>query len=274
MERYLDLARYPIHKPDCSFARSLVASCQHDYNTLGMFNLPGFVLTEVVRECIAGIQPLLDAASFVHCRDHNIYFDDGFSELDPDHPALSILHTENRKICADQFTENLITKIYEWRPLIDFIAAVLEKPQLHTMDDPLARINVMEYSAGQVLNWHFDRAEFTTTLLLQNATSGGEFQYRADLRSDEDPNYDGVGLMLAGQDDQVKTVPLIPGTLNVFQGRNSAHRITPVSGIKSRIIAVFSYYETPGAAFSNKERMYFYGRIGKQVGRFNERLSV
>ncbi len=262
MERYLDLARYPLHRPDCSSTQSLAASCQRDYSELGMFNLPELVSTDALRECIAGIRPLLDTDSYVHCRDHNIYFDDGFSELDFDHPALSKLHTENRKICADQLTDNLITKIYEWQPLINFIATVLEKPQLHTMDDPLARINVMEYSAGQILNWHFDRAEFTTTLLLQNASSGGEFQYRAELRSDEDPNYDGVGLMLAGQDDQVKTLSLNPGTLNVFQGRNSAHRITPVSGTESRIIAVFAYYETPSAAFSDDERLYFYGRTG------------
>ncbi len=262
MERYLDLVRYPLHKPDCHSTQSLVMSCQRDYNELGMFNLPGLVLTDAVKACIAGIRPLLDTDFYIHRRDHNIYFDDEFRELDSDHVALSKLHTENRKICADQFTDNLITKIYEWQPLIDFIATVLEKPQLHTMDDPLARINVMEYSAGQVLNWHFDRAEFTTTLLLQNATSGGEFQYRADLRSDEDPNYDGVGLMLTGQDDHVKTLSLFPGTLNVFQGRNSAHRITPVSGAESRIIAVFAYYEIPGAAFSDDERLYFYGRAG------------
>lgn len=263
MERYLDLVRYPLHEPKCSFTQSLVASCRHDYYELGMFNLPGLVLTDAVKECIAGIRPLLDSDSFVHCRDHNIYFDDDFRELDSNHPALSILHTENRKICADQFTDNLITQIYEWPPLINFIATVLEKPQLHTMADPLARINVMEYSAGQALNWHFDRAEFTTTLLLQNAASGGEFQYRADLRSDEDPNYDGIGLMLAGRDERVQTLPLIPGTLNVFQGRNSAHRITPVSGNMSRIIAVFAYYETPSATFSDEEKLYFYGRTGK-----------
>jgi hypothetical protein len=43
------------------------------------------------------------------------------------------------------------------------------------MADPLARLNAMAYGEGQGLNWHFDRAEFTTTLLLQ--APAGEYPY-------------------------------------------------------------------------------------------------
>jgi hypothetical protein len=50
------------------------------------------------------------------------------------------------------------------------------------------------------------------------------------------------------------------GTLNVFRGKNTAHRVTPVAGPVDRIIAVFSYYETPGVRFSDEERIGFYGR--------------
>ena len=263
MDRYLDLIRYPLHKPECEVTRLLIENCRRDYNTKGMFSLSELVLVDAVRKSVGDMRPLLETDAYIHCRDHNIYFDDNFSDLDANHPALHVLHTENRKLCADQIADNLITQIYEWQPLIDFIAAVLCKSELHTMNDPLARINVMEYSEGQVLNWHFDRAEFTTTLLLQTASVGGQFQYRSNLRSDEEPNYGGVGRMLSGRDDEVKTLPLEPGTLNVFQGRNSAHRITPVAGNRSRIIAVFSYYETPKAEFSDEERLYFYGRTGK-----------
>ena len=52
------------------------------------------------------------------------------------------------------------------------------------------------------------------------------------------------------------------GTLNVFKGRNTAHRVTPVDGDRARIIAVFSYYETPDVTFSDAERVGFYGRRG------------
>ena len=61
----------------------------------------------------------------------------------------------------------------------------------------------------------------------------------------------------------MQTLPLAPGTLNVFKGRNTAHRVTAVDGGRARIIAVFSYYETPEFTFSETERLGFYGRTGE-----------
>jgi hypothetical protein len=51
------------------------------------------------------------------------------------------------------------------------------------------------------------------------------------------------------------------GTLNVFRGKNTAHRVTPVEGEHKRIIAVFSYYEKAGVQFSEEEQIGFYGRV-------------
>ena len=145
-------------------------------------------------------------------------------------------------------------------PLIDFLATAMDKPRLYPMADPLARINVMAYRTGEALNWHFDRAEFTTTLLLQAPVAGGRFEYRRGLRSAADPNYEGVGRLLAGEDRDVRILALAPGTLNVFKGRNTAHRVSPVEGERPRVIAVFSYYETPDVSFCDEERLGFYGR--------------
>ncbi len=131
---------------------------------------------------------------------------------------------------------------------------------LHLMEDPLAKVNVIAYRAGEALNWHFDRSQFTTTLLIQAPESGGEFQYRSDLRSDADPNYEGVARLLRGEDDAIRTLPVEPGTLNVFKGRNTLHRISPPVGARARIVAIFSYYDRPGILFSAEERLGFYGR--------------
>ena len=166
--------------------------------------------------------------------------------------VFSRFTTINRTICGDQVPGSLIARIYEWQPLIDFLAAAMDKPRLYPMADPLGRINVMCYRAGERLNWHFDRVEFTTTMLLQAPVSGGEFQYRSGLRSDTDPNYDGVARLPAGED----------GTLNVFRGKNTAHRVTTVEGGHARIIAVFSYNEAADVAFSDAERLGFCGRTG------------
>jgi hypothetical protein len=50
------------------------------------------------------------------------------------------------------------------------------------------------------------------------------------------------------------------GTLNLFKGKNTIHRVTPVAGDRNRLMAVFSYYPRPDVLFSPDERIGFYGR--------------
>ena len=118
----------------------------------------------------------------------------------------------------------------------------------------------MAYRDGEALNWLFDRSEFTTTLLLQAPEAGGDFVYRSDLRTDDNPNYEGVGRLLSGDDPEVKTLKLAAGTLNVFRGKNTAHKVSTVKGARERIIAVFSYFDRPGVVFSKEDQIGFYGR--------------
>jgi hypothetical protein len=180
--------------------------------------------------------------------------------LADDHPALKRFQTSNNTLCSDQLQGSIVHKIYVWEPLQRFLADVMGKPSLYPMADPLAAFNVMRYEEGQALNWHFDRSEFTVTLLLQAPDEGGVFEYRNDLRTSDDPNYDGVAKLLEGQDPKMQQMTVVPGTLNVFRGVNTPHRVTPVKGSKARMIAVLTYYEEPGAMFTETEQRGFYGR--------------
>jgi len=260
MQHLLDLDRYPLHDVLSESGQALIETCRRDLAKNGMFNLAGFVRPRALAQCVTELRPILGDRAFTHRRYHNIYFKDEIAGLASDHPALRRFETTNQTICADQMANSLICRIYEWPPFVDFLAAVMDKKRLYPMADPLARVNVMSYRADEALNWHFDRSEFTTTLLLQSPAAGGEFQYRSDLRSEGDPNYNGVARLVAGECDAVRTLLLKPGTLNVFKGKNTAHRVTPVVGDRERIIAVFSYYERPGVQFSENERLGFYGR--------------
>jgi hypothetical protein len=260
VEDMIDLAAYPLHELESARGRDLVARCQADLAETGMFNLEGFVWPLALAEAVADLQLLVEEASFLHRRRHNAYFLKTVDGLAPGHSALREFDTAHRTVCADQFSGNPLCRLYEWPQLIAFIARVMEQPELHTMADPLARLNVMTYCAGQGLGWHFDRSPFTTTLLLQAPTEGGMFEYRTALRSEDDPNYDGVGRLLAGQDEQLRSMPVRAGTLNLFKGRNTIHRVTPVSGDRDRVIAVFSYYPRPDVLFTPEERIGFYGR--------------
>jgi len=260
MKDILDLDRYPLDRPESAAARALVRRCREELAAEGMYNLPGFLREEVVARCASALQPRLDSESFEHRRRHNVYFLRAVEGLSPDHPALRQVETVHHTLCADQIGDSPIAQVYAWEPLRAFLAATMDMPKLHMMDDPLAAANVIAYRAGETLNWHFDRSQFTTTLLIQAPEVGGEFQYRNNLRADGDPNYEGVARLLRGEDPEMRTLPVSPGTLNVFRGRNTLHRVSPPSGSRDRIIAVFSYYDRPGVTFSAEERMGFYGR--------------
>ncbi len=260
MHTSLDLERYPLDRPGTPAYLALVARCRADLAREGMFNLEGLVRPAVIRAAAAELAPLAASSSYTHARTHNVYFLERVEGLDDSHPALRKFRTINHTLCDDQLTHTFVHRLYEWQPLADFIAGVLEIPRLYLMEDPLARANVMEYRPGEALNWHFDRARYTTTLLIQAAAAGGEFQYCSELRADGRPNYDEVGRVLAGETNRIRVNPLTAGTLNLFAGKNALHRVSTVAGARSRLIAVFSYYDRPGVLFSDKERLGFYGR--------------
>ena len=260
MHTIINLDRFPIHRLDSPEGIELIHACQQNLENHGMFNLEEFLLPKAVEQTVAQLKPVLASSAFLHHRDHNIYFKKSIPGLDDNHPALAQRRTSNHTICADQFSDSLLIKLYEYPGFANFLAKVMGKDHLYTMDDPLARVNVMAYTEGQTLNWHFDRSEFTTTLLLQSPDKGGEFEYRTGLRTDNNPNYDGVARLLMNEDDELKRLRLKAGTLNVFKGKNTAHRVTTVKGDKERIITVFSYYQQPGVVFSKEEQIGFYGR--------------
>ncbi len=260
MRNILDLDRYPLDTPGTPAWNALVEKCRADLVENGMFNLEGFVRPEALVRTIAELRPVLDTLSFTHKRLHNIYFKKEIAGLGADHAALRLTQTINHTVCYDQIPNSVPAWIYEWPCFIVFLAATLQKETLFPMRDALARLNVMEYRDGEALNWHFDRSEFTTTILLQASEEGGDFVYRSDLRSDDNPNYDGVAKLLEGGDDQVKTLKLAAGTLNVFRGKNTAHKVSTVKGNRERIITVFSYFDRPGVKFTSEEQMGFYGR--------------
>ena len=256
----LDLDRYPIDQPDAPEYRRLVAGCRRAMAADGMFNLDGFVRPAAIDRAVEELEPLMGSVSFTHQRGHNIYFKERVDGVPPDHGALQRFHTVNHTLCGDQLQDTVVRGIYEYPPITVFLAQVMNQPRLYLMDDPLARFNVLEYRAGEALNWHFDRSLFTVTLLIQPAFEGGEFEYRSDLRTDSDPNFAGVAAVLRGADRSIRVNPLAAGTLNVFAGKNTLHRITPVRGTQNRQVAVLSYYDRPGVTFDRTERIGFYGR--------------
>ena len=259
MRDIINLEQYALDQPEAQAYVALVKQAKSDLAAEGMFNLPGFLTDEARAACVQQLLPRFANDAFRHARSHNIYFRNDIADLPQDHPALVQRETVNSTLCGDQLTDTVLDQLYSWPPFAAFLAEVMERPALYPMQDPLARLNAMAYGDGEALNWHFDRSEFTTTLLLQSPDSGGEFEYLSALRSDTNPNYQGIADLLEGRLNS-QVAQLSAGTLNVFRGKYTAHRVTPSRGANPRMIAVFSYFEQPGVMFSAKEQLGFYGR--------------
>lgn len=260
MEHILDLETYPLGRPESPAYETLVAGCRARLAAEGMFELPGFLKPGATRAAAKAAAPAMAAESHRHARFHNVYFRDSVEGLTDDHPAMAKVETVNHTLCADQLEGNPILDLYEWQPFADFLAAVMGKDALYRMDDPMARVNIQASRDGEALNWHFDRSEFTTTILLQAPDEGGELEYRKDLRDTGAPNHDGIAAVLRGEDPQVRKVRLQAGALNVFRGVNTLHRVARVKGPTDRMVAIFSFFDRPGVIMTKKEQVGFYGR--------------
>ncbi len=157
----------------------------------------------------------------------------------------------------------VVVHLCEWPILAAFPGATMDRPAPSTTDDPLARLKAMSCGAGDTLKRHFDRSEFTTTPLLDAPEAGGEFEYLTDPPQATDATCGGGARLLRGKDPDRKRRAVSPGTLNIFRGRNTAHRMAPVQRAQPRIISVFSFHERLGLRFTADARPGFQGRVAR-----------
>ena len=135
MKQLIDLDQYPLHELDSVAGQDLVARCVSDLESKGMFTLTGFMRREVIDGMLPELLEKFNQESFSHSRWHNIYFDDEIDSVAADHPALARVETINHTLCGDQLAEPL-RQVYFWSGLTDFLARVMQIPNLYPMDDP------------------------------------------------------------------------------------------------------------------------------------------
>ena len=131
---------------------------------------------------------------------------------------------------------------------------------LYRSADPLDALEIVIFGDGDELGWHFDRSEFSVTVMCQQAEAGGHFDYYPGLRNAHNENYPAVQKILHGHRDGVIRLPSSPGTLAVFRGQHALHRATPVHGPRPRINSVLTYGERPGMKLNELTQKLFYGR--------------
>ncbi len=257
---YIDLHRYPIHQP--GHARdAVVAAARAAIDADGCAVLKGFVrgdrLADLVEECDR-------TAPFGHRNFSrtNPYFTVDRDDLPTSHPLRRFDDRSNAFVPADHFGDDSILRaIYDWPAFAPFIQEVLGEASFHPYADPLADVIVNLAEEGGGFPWHFDTNNFTVTLAIQNAERGGDFEYSPHLRSAADENYAGVERVLDDDRSLIRTLRLEPGDLQIFKGRYSLHRVTPLEGARLRYVAIFSYVEEPGMVGQPERTRQLYGRV-------------
>lgn len=236
--------------------------CQKKIDENGVLTLPKFLNEQVIKYLVEEGSAAQHKAFYSNST-HNVYLTKNNPDYDDKHVFNRQVVSSKGCITDDQISENSPLKtLYQSNIFRDFLAKVLNEQKLYEYEDPMSSINVHYASEGQELGWHFDNSSFAITLLLQAPEAGGSFEYIKDFRDSEagEMNFEGVESLLDGI-KKPEFLKVEPGTLVLFRGKNSIHRVTPTRGNKTRMLVVLAYNTKPGVSLSKSAQMTFFGRV-------------
>lgn len=260
----VNLSRYPIDDIRSAESVACVDQCRQEFLETGLCALPNFIKPEALSGLATEANAVADRAYF--CKSsHNAYLTDNDSSLPEDDVARRQEQTFVGSVAYDRIGEDSsLRRLYLWDPLLRFIGAVLGKPELYRLADPLGACSINVFVDGGEHGWHFDEAEFSVTLMLQQPDNGGAFEYVAGIRGldDEKTLLDNI---LNGDRTGVDQLPFTPGTLLIFGGHRTIHRVTRVRGSVPRLVPVLCFSEVSNHANSETVRKLFWGRTGTEA---------
>ncbi len=254
----IDTARYPLDAPD-----AFVASAREGLRTDGVAILEGFLRAEVVEAIVGECDTLAPQAnhSVVMSTPYLGLPEDGYAE---DHPRRAEVRASLAAVAYDLLpAESLLRSLYESDAFMELVRRMLGRDVLHRYADPLGALNVAVMRDDDELGWHFDMTDFVVSIALQSSDEGGDFEAATRVRSAADESYPAVAEVLAGRSgpSSVSSVPMRPGTLMLFEGRYSMHRVTPIRGDVPRYVALLAYDTKPDTDSSELLKLVRYGRL-------------
>jgi hypothetical protein len=257
---WIDLARYPLLELGSARTLRVVAEAERDLAHVGMAVLPGFLKGEVLDALAAECDALAKLGHFSEVRG-TPYIDLPDLAQPDGHPRRTLGRSALSAVAYDRFpATSRLRALYEWDPLLEFVRVLLGRERLFRYADPLGALNLVVMREGDELAWHFDQTDFVVSVAIQSSEAGGEFECVPLIRSASDERYDVVRQVLSGETKPI-TVPMTPGTLMLFEGRRSIHRVSPIHGARPRYVALLAYDTKSGTDSSDLLKRVRYGRL-------------
>jgi hypothetical protein len=252
---------YPISTPGPQ-RDAILSRVRSEIELRGCAVLKGFLTPAGIAAAVAEAASVADKGHRSYSRT-NAYFTKDDPSLTVTDPRRRFFDRSNAFIPADNFlSDGVVRTVFDSEGLDTFIRECLQEPegQFFRYADPLADVIVNAAWEGNGFPWHFDTNNYTVTLALQNADSGGAFEYAPMIRSSDNENFDEVVKVLDGTSDKVISLKLEPGDLQLFKGRYSLHRVAPLAGATPRYVAIFSYVQEQGMVGSVERTQQLYGK--------------
>lgn len=258
----VSLDKYPIDRLDSAAGKDLIEQCKQQIRSDGVFSLPGFLTPQGLADCLSLAHAIAPLAYRSNDRHNPIFSRDNHSSLPVQHPWRHYETKQLSYVANDAIPpDSILQQLFDWSAISNFVAATLGYDRLYPLSDPLGALSINMLDHGDHLGWHFDTNDFIVALPLQTAAQGGLYEYCPYIWDRESPDWQSVTDTMNGDRQLVKSLPYDVGSLVVFCGRYSLHRVTEVVGSKTRMVALLAYHHDPKTTLSESVRMHIYGKV-------------
>ncbi len=259
----IDVSRYSLTALDSDAGRELIARMRTELDRDGACCLRHFLTDDAV-ERLADEAGSLAPLAYPGPTQASPYFfnyrSDEAAKLPEDHPLRMSSPRRLSQIACDLIPgDSLLKALYEWEGLASFLAAAMNVERLYRNADRYQALNISVMKPGGCQQWHFDTSKCVITLLLQAPEGGGGFEYVPGIRNEDSENYDAVRDIMQGDRTAVRTVELEAGTLMLFRGHYSLHRVTEVTGKRDRLQSILGFNPKPGIQGTMASNILHYG---------------
>ena len=189
LDYFVNLEAYPIDRLDSEAGQELLNRAHRMMKEDTLVEFPDFLRSQAV---VALAEELTALESNAHQIDYMStpygWMDN--SEFPPNHPRSALFRRNCGTITTELFSEgSLSNRLFHVDELTEFVRQMLGYESLYRAACPTLSIQVNVMDEGDRFDWHFDTNDGVVSFMIQNADTGGAFEYVPLIRDEDDENY-------------------------------------------------------------------------------------